>query len=926
LIPVIRKTDRSPAELGKAVSRGFATRAIRTLLAGTLSALAIAAGAEEARDTRARSDAPSEIAAYIAPMSHLDLTFMGTVEECLSRGGKVFAGALDLLDKQPDFHFLIEYVLFLEAYRAAHPEEAARIDERIRAGRVELGAEWSGIYVAQEDEEDLVRNILFAKTYARERYKLELETLQLTDIPAVVPQLPQLCAGLGIRNLVLTRCAPPDTLFWFEAPGGARVLTWSSKGYNQASGYGAHLDAGAMRKRGLADRLAGVAKAGVPSLFFYGSDQWLPPPALAPAIGAWNAEATKGQRLAIATPTAYFRAMRAAGVADKAPVLRGELPSTWPYLEPAHAHISRWDSVATRALDAAERLCALAWLHGFRPYPREELEQIWKSLLVARDHNYGGQGAGGGHPRKFAERRAVQHRAQVLSSGAMAAIAERVEAPRESVPIVVFNTLNWERSDVVNAHVTGYSVAGGGGRDIFPRGSAMVLRDPGGQPVPFQITADRRETLGEFDFSFVARNVPALGYASYTLEPAAPEEAAATEAKWAAGRPRMVQRVWFESDSPEIVLENGAVRLTIERSTGLAKLTSLRGKTGSLVEGLGLVGREELPEVCRRPPLGLSVDDPARERTVPFVITGSDAMRVLADGPVQMSVAVRGSVLGAPAEVRYSLHRDLQWADVEVRLEWDLRRFGRIELAYQVPLKGARTTYGLPFGAGAFGAEQLMPGSGPVEGDEGSRESWERTREISRWLDVCDGSRGLAMATSHRWTRLDDAEGGAAVRCCLVRGGRMRPLDPMMDGPDPRVGLVFNFRFQPHARSWQAARIPRVGWEATQPLLAYTVNDTWSPKSLPRAKSLATVAVFDGHGDPLLTCLKQAEDGRGVIARWYEGAGSPCQVRLSTAPSPRTLERADLQEQPLKKGAGPGISPDGAVLTRAWEIVTVRAQ
>jgi hypothetical protein len=32
-------------------------------------------------------------AAYIAPISHPDLTFMGTQEECLSRGGKVFAGA-----------------------------------------------------------------------------------------------------------------------------------------------------------------------------------------------------------------------------------------------------------------------------------------------------------------------------------------------------------------------------------------------------------------------------------------------------------------------------------------------------------------------------------------------------------------------------------------------------------------------------------------------------------------------------------------------------------------------------------------------------------------------------------------------------------------------------------------------------------------
>lgn len=891
---------------------------MQLILAGVFGALAITNAAEKLA------------AAYIAPMSHLDLTFMGTVEECLSRSGKVFAGALDLLEKQPDFRFFIEYALFLEAYRAMHPEQAAKLDEHIRAGRVELGAEWSGLYVIQEDEEDLVRNILYAKAYARDRYKLELETLQLTDIPGVVPQLPQLCAGLGIRNLVLTRSASPDALFWYESPGGVRVLTWSSKGYNQASSYGAHRDLAAMRKRGLAERLADAAKRGVPPLFYYGSDQWLPPPNLAPTVRAWNAEVSKQQQLAVTTPTAYFRAIRAAGVADKAPVMRGELPSTWPYLEPAHAHVSRWDAVATRALDAAERLSTLAWLRAGRPYPRAELEQIWKSLLLARDHNYGGQGAGGGQARKFAERRNVQHRAQVLASQAMAALAERVEAPRESVPIVVFNTLNWDRSDVVHAHVSSYSAAGADWRkrDVIPWGSAMVLRGPDGQPVPFQITADRRETLGEPDFAlgemdlaFVARNVPGLGYASYTLEPATSAEDAAAKAKWATGRPRAVQRVWFEAEAPDLVLENGAVRVTIERDTGLVKLTSLRGKAAVIVDSLGLSGRQELPEVCRRPPLGLSVDDPLREKIEPFVPAASDAVRVLADGPVLTSVAVRGSVLGAPAELRYTLQRDLPWVDVEVRIDWDLRRFGRIELAYQVPLKNARAAYGLPFGAGAFGADQLMPGSGPLEADEGSRTSWERTREISRWLDVGNDARGVAMATSHRWTRVDDADTGTAVRCCLVRGGRMRPPDPGTNGTDLRTGLVFNFRFHSHTGAWQTARIPRVGWEATQSLLSYTVNDTWSRKSLPKRQSLATVSVASGKGDALLTCLKQAEDGKGVVARWYEATGQSCQVRAALLPAVAPVRRSDMLEKPIAKD-----TCDGAMATAAWEIVTVRAE
>ena len=48
-----------------------------------------------------------------------------------------------------------------------------------------------------------------------------------------------------------------------------------------------------MRKRGLVERLAAVAKSGVPPLFYYGLDQWLPPPNLAPTVRAWNAEASQ---------------------------------------------------------------------------------------------------------------------------------------------------------------------------------------------------------------------------------------------------------------------------------------------------------------------------------------------------------------------------------------------------------------------------------------------------------------------------------------------------------------------------------------------------------------------------------------------------------------------------------------------------------
>ena len=61
------------------------------------------------------------------------------------------------------------------------------------------------------------------------------------------------------------------------------------------------------------------------------------------------------------------------------------------------------------------------------------------------------------------------------------------------------------------------------------------------------------------------------------------------------------------------------------------------------------------------------------------------------------------------------------------------------------------------------------------------------------------------------------------------------------------------------------------------------------------------------------------------MARWYEGTGNPCEVRLATAPLSGKPDRVDLQEQPVSAEKA-GIATGGAVPTRAWEIVTVRMQ
>lgn len=877
--------------------------------------------------TKSSEPEPRRFGGFIAPMSHLDLTFMGTMEETLSRGCKIFARALELLDRYEDFRFFVEYVIFLEAFSAYHPELSSKLTGYVKDGRVQLGAEWSGIMVTTEEEEDLIRNVLLAKLYVLEHYGIDLDTLQLTDIPGVVPQLPQVCRELGIRHLVLTRCAPADQLFWYVGPDESEVLVWSADGYNQAAAFGAHTDKDAMEKSGLAAHLSACK---VPPLLFYGSDLYLPAEALIRASTEFSG-CHPETPVQLTTPSGYFSSLPY-DLIENAPRVSGTLPSTWVYQEPCHANITRLDSVATAMLTAAERWATLAWLRVGLVYPSQELGDLWKMLLRGRDHNFAGRGAEVGQARKLAERRSVRHRAELVRDRSLAAIAERTEVAPGSVPVVVFNVLNWLRTDMVKAHVTLYPGETPSEHDVLADADDLELRGPDGALVPFQVTGDRRHTLGELEIAFVAKDVPSLGYSSYTMRTRDPLSRPATSIDGNA--PRTGVERWFGGDAAVLAIDAGKLRAEVDRLSGRTRLLERDGQHWRpLLEDLRLEGRTEPPEVLRQPVRGLSFDDPSREQVIKGRLRGEEAVRILAEGPVFCTVAIRSWIGETPCELRLRLCRDRPTLDVEADVAWDIQHFGRIELVFVTGEQDAQVTYGLPFGASTLAGEDLktaqqqevVTGSGPVRRDESTRSSWESTREICRWLDIGNARRGLVMATDHRWTRVEEAGPGDAkfaVRCCLVRGGRMWSGD-LDNGMSSSIPLFFRFRFLPHLGSWQKARAPRYGWELVQPLVAYTVNDTLSPKALPPEDSMVSVSPHLGLGDPIVTCLKQGIDGESVVLRWYESTGEACEVEVRGDVLPTNLEHVDLLERRCPHNGQPGSAAGGRYRVRPWKITTL---
>jgi len=806
---------------------------------------------------------------FIVPFSHLDLTFMGTHEECLSRANKVISVALELAREDPQFRYLLEYTLPVEKYLQCHPDQAGVLRELVAEGRIELCPSLSGIFQNSSEDEELVRNCSLAVNYLRNAFGIESKTMHLTDIPGSTPQYPQLLSKLGIEHAVLTRCGPRNApLFYWQSPDGSRILTYYTSGYGWAGQMGLQVSVDEMSERGFR-RVVGETWGGtsVPLLRTYGSDMHLPPQQLCQVARDWNAT-NEDIRITIATAEEYFASLE---VPPDTPVLSGDMPSTWTYVLATHAQVSSLDSLATNLLVEAEKWATISWQMGYRPYPADQLRASWSMLLYAKDHNFSGRGAQSGQARKLQQRQQVASAAEDIIRDSLRPISEKVKVPRESIPLLVFNCLGWECEGPVDAHVTFYPGPLGhlGGADILQRDQPFLLKDASGASVPYQITVDRRHTLGEMDLTFVAEQIPAMGYRAYFIQ-------ATDYAPLLPPTVRQRDDIWFRTDPLELVVESDLFRLAVDKATGRLRVTDLTLRE-QILDDVSVYGVEELDVVKQSPLRGLSMDDPTIEQRVGANI---DGLTVAENGQVRAIVRIQSTVMGVPVQQEVVLYRGLRRLDLTTVIDWRFDNWGRIEQRFGMNIKDPRVEYGVPFGACGF--SDLLPGSGPSHRDECSENTWRSTREMNNWVDVSGDSWGVTLASSHRHFRLQ----GSALEKCLVRGGRMNGAD------DPHVRLHFTFSLIPHEGGWQEAKAYRRGWERVTPMRVYTVNDTVAPKTLPTHWSFCSMV----PDNVVVTAIKKADIDDRVVVRAYEAEGRGGSMALDFFRPLASLTKTDLLE------------------------------
>jgi len=264
---------------------------------------------------------------------------------------------------------------------------------------------------------------------------------------------------------------------------------------------------------------------------------------------------------------------------------------------------------------------------------------------------------------------------------------------------------------------------------------------------------------------------------------------------------------------------------------------------------------------------------------------------------IRTVLKLSGHIADIPIVQRCILYRDAKRVDLENTIQWKGPRSIRVQQLFPYTQSNAQIHYGVPFGANA--ASNIMPGTGPHQWDEITRESWLESRQILDWVFAGNTEWGLTIAMDHQLIKLSDG----VIRAEMLRGTRHTSVR-VVRGEEitslfyPPPGTYhFKFSLSSGRGDWKAAKSYRAGMNLNNPLLPVEVVDQVSRKSLPPTRSFCSLA-----GDHLvISAAKKTDADDAVVLRFYDVAGARSETPVEFLGQRRSFQEVNLLEEQAQK-------------------------
>jgi len=527
---------------------------------------------------------------------------------------------LDKARKDGDYKFVLAEIDYLKPYFDAYPQDREDLRRLLADGRVEIvGGNYNEPNTNLISAEAIIRNAVYGIGFQRDVFGGDPRSAWMLDVFGHDPGYPGLMAAAGLTSSAWARgpfhqWGPSgaeggdgrmqfSTEFEWISPDGRGLLT-HYMAHHYGAGWQLHtlpdLQAAELEAYGQFRALSRVATTRN-VLLPVGSDHVIPARWVTDIHRDWT-QRYVWPRFTTAVPREFFAAVRAEAEGRDAG-RHAVRPRAWitPQtrdMNPVYTgkDVSYIDTKqAQRAIETAvteaERLGTMAWLAG-APFPHAALDKAWR-LLAYGAHHDGITGVES--DQVYLDLLGGWREAWELGSGARrdAAACLTGGAARDGsgplqpgAAICVFNGLARPREGMARVTVQ------------VPEGRIgwLEVRDESGARVPALAEGVRRRadgSLAEVTLTFLARDVPAVGYRAYQAVPAEPAQDEGQEGTTSGWR-----EVPGTVNGARNAIENGRYLVTADPAGGgtvtvTDKLTRTRVLAGP---GNELVLQDEYPQ------------------------------------------------------------------------------------------------------------------------------------------------------------------------------------------------------------------------------------------------------------------------------------------------------------------------------------------
>lgn len=776
--------------------------------------------------------------------AHLDLAWLWPVEETWKAAQNTFESTLKLQQDFPELIFCHTTPALYAWIEENRPDLFQAIQNQVKAGRWEvLGGFWVEPDLNLIAGESIVRQLLYGQKYFLQKFGKISAVVWVPDTFGFCATLPQFFANAGIECFVTQKLRWNDTtkfdydLFWWRSPDGSQTLSFMS------APIGETIEPVKMTKYACDWK----TQTGLQNSL------WLP------GVGDHGGGPTRDMletarrwehspifpKLEFTTSAQYLNDIKSS--TQNLPVWEDEL-----YLEfhrgcyTTHADQKRWNRKSEHLLYSAELFATLANILCGAEFPQTEIETAWKKVLFNQFHDIlPGSSITQVYADALWEWEAVEKVGTEILENSLSAIASTINIPQppnpDSIPVIIFNSLNWERSQVVTIDLS---------KIITTDYPTWKISDIQGKQIPSQNSED--STLLFFP------TIPSIGYSIFWLSPSSPQ-------------PKTFPENW--------ILENEYLQIQINPETG--DLTSVFDKTQQreFLAGAG----NQLQAFTDSGQYWDAWNIDPDYNTKPLPPTQLKLIQWQEYGEIQQRLRVVRQLGKSEFCQDYILEIGSPILKITNTVNWQENQV-LVKTAFPLNLQAEFATYEIPCGAIRRSTNPQTPAE---------KAKWEVP--ALHWADLTTdtgtGKYGVSLINDCKYGY--DAKPNQ-LRLTLLRSSQWP------DSQADRGIQEFTYSLYPHLDSWEEAETVKRGYELNVPFQVLVNPINYQPRlNLCQSQSFLSLSA----DNLILMALKPSEnDPKKFIIRFYECHGQTAEISLQS--EILNLEKpTDLLEDNIKLAA-----------------------